>query len=71
MAFLELFKTWFRLTDVALAREFNGVAVSGLTPLIASALTLFAGGGGFVIAYLASAPIATRSTHFHCEGHQK
>jgi MHS family shikimate/dehydroshikimate transporter-like MFS transporter len=54
-AFLvELFETRFRLTGVAVAREFNGVAVSGLTPLIASALILFAGGGaGFVIAYLA------------------
>jgi MFS family permease len=54
-AFLvELFETRFRLTGIAVARGFNGVAVSGLTPLIASALILFAGGGaGYVIAYLA------------------
>jgi MHS family shikimate/dehydroshikimate transporter-like MFS transporter len=53
-AFLvELFETRFRLTGVAIAREFNGVAVSGLTPLIASVLVLVAGGGaGYVVLFL-------------------
>lgn len=54
-AFLaELFETRFRQTGISIAREFNGVALSGLTPFVASALVLLAGGGaGYVIGFLA------------------
>lgn len=53
-AFLaELFETRFRQTGISVAREFNGVALSGLTPLVASALVMLAGGGaGYVIGFL-------------------
>jgi MFS family permease len=53
-AFLsELFETRFRQTGISVVREFNGVALSGLTPLIASGLILLAGGGaGYVVAFL-------------------
>ncbi|MEW5811843.1 MAG: MFS transporter [Actinomycetota bacterium] len=53
-AFLaELFETRFRQTGMSVAREFNGVALSGLTPLVASALVMLAGGGaGYVIGFL-------------------
>jgi len=53
-AFLaELFETRFRQTGISVAREFNGVALSGLTPFVASGLILLAGGGaGYVIAFL-------------------
>jgi MFS family permease len=53
-AFLaELFETRFRQTGISVVREFNGVALSGLTPLVASGLILLAGGGaGYVIGFL-------------------
>jgi MFS transporter, MHS family, shikimate and dehydroshikimate transport protein len=53
-AFLaELFETRFRQTGISVAREFNGVALSGLTPLVASGLIMLAGGGaGYVIGFL-------------------
>lgn len=50
-AFLaELFETKYRYTGIAVAREFNGVALSGLTPLIAGVLVAAAGGAPWLVA---------------------
>lgn len=50
-AFLaELFETKYRYTGIAVAREFNGVALSGMTPLIAGALVAVAGGAPWLVA---------------------